>query len=974
VSLPFGDPAGAQRFADAVSNPKSPDYRHFIEPDEVGRRFGLPAATVQKVSDYLLANGMKVTLTGKNRLSILADATVAQAQKAFNVGIQDFVAIRGPLASAGHLFSFTTAPMLPADIAPSVLSITGLENFTRPLHKDAITPGQLQTLYNESALYAGGNHGEGRTIGITSFDGFRISNLAQSYQTYSLPAPAGGVGSNVKVSTVASGGAAGGPASGEGDTDLQCVLGMAPLASVIVYDGGLTDVVSALSLEANDNKCDIITDSYGWSLDTATALSAHNLHVAMSTQGVTYLAATGDNGTAIATKPYPLYDPEPLTVGGTSVTVDTSGNRVSELGWTGSGGGWYVSTDNYNIHPAYQVGTGVPTVPYRMSPDVALMAQPGYSVYYNGASGLSFYTSSGTSGAAPTLAGALAVAEQQLVADGYLIADAHGRKRFGRIQDLFYSFNGDPTIFTDIADGSSNGVLPNGGSSTAGVGWDTVTGWGALNVAGLVNKLANAPRLGTLTATPTTLEGGNGTIINATLTIKFAVTQDSTIALSTNDPAITVPASVVIPAGSTTATYTATTSSVHSLKTVQLIAKINGASVTCPISLTPPHVTGFTMNAVSVTGGQATPLIGTVTIAEPAPVGGAAVNLTSSNTNAATVPAAANVPAGSTTGTFVVKTLGVVTGTTVTITAAAGGTSSSAKVAIVPALVSGVSVSTPTTYGGQTVVGTVTLNGQAPPGGAAVTLKLTNTTIASLSTNLLLIPQGATGGTATITVNSVDASTVTIFEAFYGRGAAKEVNLVVKPALVGSVTSSLPTAQGQVVNPTITVTLLGPAGPSGDSIAMSVGPAAAGTIPATLVIPAGATTGTTTFTTKAVRSDTNAAVKAAFFGGSQSVTVKVTAALLSTFTLASNSVQGGSIVPIVGSLTLNGPNGPAPRAVLISSSMPSVCIVPSNTPIPAGGTAGSFNILTKKVTVATTVTITAKLGTSILTQTLTINP
>ena len=58
-----------QTFVDSVSDPKSPNYRQFISPEEVGQRFGLQPSQVRKVVSYLQSQGMKVTLVAKNRLS-----------------------------------------------------------------------------------------------------------------------------------------------------------------------------------------------------------------------------------------------------------------------------------------------------------------------------------------------------------------------------------------------------------------------------------------------------------------------------------------------------------------------------------------------------------------------------------------------------------------------------------------------------------------------------------------------------------------------------------------------------------------------------------------------------------------------------------------------------------------------------------------------------------------------------------------
>src|SRR5579862_3808204 len=51
VSLPYADQAGMESFVDSVSDPNNPNYRHYVTPEEVGSRFGLPASSVQAVTD-----------------------------------------------------------------------------------------------------------------------------------------------------------------------------------------------------------------------------------------------------------------------------------------------------------------------------------------------------------------------------------------------------------------------------------------------------------------------------------------------------------------------------------------------------------------------------------------------------------------------------------------------------------------------------------------------------------------------------------------------------------------------------------------------------------------------------------------------------------------------------------------------------------------------------------------------------------
>jgi hypothetical protein len=63
--------------------------------------------------------------------------------------------------------------------------------------------------------------------------------------------------------------------------------------------------------------------------------------------------------------------------------------------------------------------------------------------------------------------------------------DKYGHYRLGRLNDLIYKQNGRSDAWYDIVSGG-NGALPNGQESVAGVGWDSVTGWGTPNWQGFV--------------------------------------------------------------------------------------------------------------------------------------------------------------------------------------------------------------------------------------------------------------------------------------------------------------------------------------------------------------------------------------------------------------------------------------------------------------------------------------------------------
>ncbi len=477
VAIPPANAAALQAFVDDVNNPHSPNYLRFLTPAEVGSRFGQSAANVQKVVSYLTSKGFRISLVAQNRMTILADCTAAQAESAFQTSISRFHAKNPNEPGRVDYFSYTRPLKAPRSIAPYIQHVGGLQNYTKPRHS-SLTPSQTRTLYNSAPLWTDGFHGEGRTIGISSWDGFQLSNVPLFYSQFSLPTPPGGVGSNVSVVTV-QGGSQNGTPAGEGDLDVQMPLGMAPLAQEIIYDGG-GDELSVLAQEANDNKADVISESYGWNLDDQSAIAGHNVHLSMAAQGITYLCASGDFGTGTEPFIYPVIDPEVMQVGGTVSTTDAAGNRQTEVGWDGSGGGWFTRNIAFNKRPTWQVGAGVPTsIPFRMGPDVALQAASpdgAYDFIFGG----QLATGDGTSFSSPICAGNIALVEQKLINDGGLPANLLGKQRLGRIQERIYAEDGDSSIYYDVTSGS-NGVLPNGKQSVATVGWDTVTGWGPID-------------------------------------------------------------------------------------------------------------------------------------------------------------------------------------------------------------------------------------------------------------------------------------------------------------------------------------------------------------------------------------------------------------------------------------------------------------------------------------------------------------
>ena len=150
-------------------NPKSPNFRKWLTPEQYADRFGLSAADVQKITTWLQSEGFKVVNVARSRNWIAFSGTAAQVQSAFGTEFHRYN-VNGEMHVAN-----ATAPRIPAALSGVVVGMRGLHDFylkpkavknTRAAHPDYydnlfqppsppdfLAPGDLATIYDINALY-----------------------------------------------------------------------------------------------------------------------------------------------------------------------------------------------------------------------------------------------------------------------------------------------------------------------------------------------------------------------------------------------------------------------------------------------------------------------------------------------------------------------------------------------------------------------------------------------------------------------------------------------------------------------------------------------------------------------------------------------------------------------------------------------------------------------------------------------------
>jgi len=284
--------------------------------------------------------------------------------------------------------------------------------------------------------------------------------------------------------------------------------------------------------------------------------------------------------------------------------------------------------------------------------------------------------------------------------------------------------------------------------------------------------------LSSVTLTPTTVNGGVPSTGLVTLS-GAAPSGGAVVTLSSSNTSVaTVPASVTVPAGASSARFPVATTAVSSQTAVTISASYgSGSQQSAVLTVTPatsaPTLTSLTVNPTSVNGGNRS--TGTVTLSSPAPAGGVVVSLSSSNTSVATVPVppSVNIPGGAASASFPVTTMTVSATTTSTITGSYAGVQQSAVLTITPQPASGPSLTSLTlnpasVTGGSSSIGTVALNAPAPAGGAGVVVSLSSSNSAGAAVPpSVTILAGATSATFTVTTVAVPTATTSTISASY---------------------------------------------------------------------------------------------------------------------------------------------------------------------------------------------------------------
>ncbi len=338
VTLKPRDPAALATEVQAISDPGSPEYHHFLTPTQFAQRFGATPATIAQVTSALQQEGLSVGMPSATGLSLPVSSTVAQVQSAFATPISKY-----RLSSGKTGYDNTAAPEVPSAVAPQIEGVLGLDTLSPPqpstsvpganpaaAHSETgaapatLAPGQpapqagscatsissvqadgaldapeLAQAYSFGSLYSSGHYGAGATIALVEMAGagYSPSDITTFANCYGITPAAG----QIFETNVGSGAGTVGSATAESELDIETALSLAPQANIDVYEGGTSNsLYDVFSRIVSDDTAKVVSASWTNGCEAyvgQSLLSSENtLFQAAATEGQSIFVASGDQG------------------------------------------------------------------------------------------------------------------------------------------------------------------------------------------------------------------------------------------------------------------------------------------------------------------------------------------------------------------------------------------------------------------------------------------------------------------------------------------------------------------------------------------------------------------------------------------------------------------------------------------------------------------------------------------------------
>lgn len=490
VHLGVRDAAGLAALVAAQQDPRSPDYRRWLAPEEIADRFGTPVADYERARRWFRSHGFPVVADSPFRTGFAVAGTAGRVRTALKTRLALY-RMGGRVHRAP-----VTEPRVPA--ALGVRGLVGLDDLPsiQPLVRIGdddvrLGPADFATVYDVDPLHAAGLTGHGSSVAVVARSDFRDADVRDFRVAFQDGAPdrvarvLAGTNPGIRQELIE---------QLEVTLDTQWAGALAPNANVFVVLGSRAgDIQEALERTVTDRIGDVVSVSFGLCEPLASRVGVEvfdALYAIAALRGQTVVVAAGDAGATDCAPDLPdraavsgmASSPYVVAVGGTALrpVFGPDGLAIAhgeETVWadaSGAGGGGISAVF---ARPTHQLLAGA--FAGRALPDLSLAASPstpGYVIVHAGQPA----SIGGTSAGAPAFASVLALANERA-----------GTQGLGNIGPRLYRIAAEaaagrrPAVFRDVVTGSNG--------HEAGAGFDLASGWGSPLASALVEALATTP-------------------------------------------------------------------------------------------------------------------------------------------------------------------------------------------------------------------------------------------------------------------------------------------------------------------------------------------------------------------------------------------------------------------------------------------------------------------------------------------------
>jgi subtilase family serine protease len=316
--------AAFNQLLDDQQNPSSPNFHHWLTPQQIGIVYGPTEEDLEKLAAWLTTQGLSVTEVAPSRLYLTVEAPISTVASALSVNFHSFsVRDRTTGQDTPHLAT-TIDPAIPTALATIVTSIRGLADVAVfPMHHSKLvamtgtsnatpiplgnsaTPGEhfiapndFAAIYGLDSTYQSGINGNNQKVAIIGRSRVDASDITIFESLTGLPSKQPNVivppqGADPGITNTGD--------QDEATLDVDRVLGTAPgaQADLVISTNASGGIETAAQYEVQTLRDPVMNISFG-SCETSAGSNGVNfwdgLFSQAAAEGISTFVSSGDSG------------------------------------------------------------------------------------------------------------------------------------------------------------------------------------------------------------------------------------------------------------------------------------------------------------------------------------------------------------------------------------------------------------------------------------------------------------------------------------------------------------------------------------------------------------------------------------------------------------------------------------------------------------------------------------------------------